>query len=111
MKAIRMTPNESGAYGTIQEGGFSKVPEGMAEWPDSLSTESFYAYKGFVTLGFEEVKEGEIFQHYRVALCEPNVELFEAWEAEHPETEPEPEEEPSVWDELDKAYQEGVDSV
>lgn len=106
MKIIRMTPNESGAYSLIQEGSFSKVPEGMAEWPETLSTETFYAYKGFVFLSFGENEAG----HY-VESCEPNAEAFEIWEAEHPETEEPPAEEPSVWDELDAAYQEGVDSV
>lgn len=108
MKIIRMRPNESGAYSPIQEGNSSSIPEGMALWPEGLSTGTFYAYKGFVFLSFGETEAG----HY-VTDCVGNDELFEAWEAEHPETEPEPEpeEEMSVWDELDAAYQEGVNSI
>lgn len=38
--------------------------------------------------------------------------IAESWTpGEMPEPEPEPEPEGDVWDELDKAYQEGVDSV
>lgn len=49
-----------------------------------------------------------------VLTCEWNEEAYLAYAEEHPEQEepiPEPEPEPSVWDELDAAYQEGVNSV
>ena len=88
MKVIKMASNESGAYSAIQEASFARVPEGVAEWPAELSTETFYAYKGFVTLSFEEVKVEKVFSHYRVAKCQPNAEAYEAWETEHPEPEP-----------------------
>ena len=48
-----------------------------------------------------------------VLTCEWNEEAYLAYAEAHPEPEPIPEPEPetSVWDELDAAYQEGVDSV
>ena len=99
MKRIRMAPNPSGAYPPIQEGSFETIPEDMALWPDELSTETFYAHNGFVVLSFEEVSEvvdmrsvvGEdgkecaepVYNSYnKVADCQPNTELYEAWVAE-----------------------------
>lgn len=104
MKIISKEPNPSGAYPPIQEVNLSAVPEDNDIWPDTLETETFYAYKGFIT---PTVKDGV------VECYEPNTLLYEQWESEHPETDEAPEETtvPTVWDELDAAYQEGVDSV
>lgn len=61
----------------------------------------FFAYNGFVVVDGDTVT--------------PNNEAWEAWKAEQaakPDSEEEQEgPEPTVWDELDAAYQEGVDSV
>ena len=81
MKLVYTDPNPSGAYPPIQEADFEKRPEGMAEWPEELSTETFYRYSGFVTL---TVEDG------RVTDCQPNTEAWERWRAEHPEPEPGP---------------------
>lgn len=45
------------------------------------------------------------------AYCEKHGYTFEEEIIEKPETSNEPETEPSVYDELDAAYREGVDSV
>lgn len=51
------------------------------------------------------VSESDFVENY----CAANGYTFE--EEILPKPKPKPEEEPSVWDELDAAYQEGVDSV
>lgn len=103
MKIIRKNPNPSGAYPAIQEGA-TTVYEGHAVWPETLDTADFYNYNGFVTLTIEQANGVDA-----VTAYEPNVEAWETWKASLPE--PEPEQETTVWDELDAAYQEGVDSV
>lgn len=83
MKLIRMEPNPSGGYPSIQSGSFSVIPSGMAIWPDELSTDMFYEYNGFVTLNISD----KIVTDYK-----PNVEMWEKWKSSlPPETEPEPE--------------------
>lgn len=82
MKVVYTEPNPSGAYPPIQEGNFEECPEGMAEWPEELGTETFYQYNGFVTL---TVEDG------RVTACQPNTEAWERWKAEHPDPGPQPE--------------------
>ncbi len=90
MKIIYKEPNPSGAYPPIQEGSYTRVPSGMAEWPEELETDRFYQYNGFVKLSFD----GD-----RVASCEPDVEAWEAWKASLP---PEPEPEPEPESELEQ---------
>lgn len=123
MKLVYTDPNPSGAYPPIQEGNFEKCPEGMAEWPEELGTETFYQYNGFVKLTVEDGK---------VKDCRPDVEAWEAWKADHPEPGPEPEPEPTsleervealeggkadraevdaVWNQLAEAYREGVNEA
>lgn len=105
MKIIPKEPNPSGAYPPIQS-GVSSIPEGCAVWPATLDTAVFYEYNGFVSLTFGTVEGVAV-----VTAAEPNTELWEEWKASQPEPGEEPETELSVWEELDKAYQEGVDSV
>ena len=85
MNCIIKTANSSGAYPPIQY-GIETLPEGYAEWPNSLSTDDFYKYNGFVTLTIEP--------HYgvdRVTNYTPNVEAWKEWKATlPPEEEPEP---------------------
>ncbi len=123
MKLVYINPNPGGAYAPIQEGNFSDIPEGMAVWPDSLSTEDFYACGGFVTLTVEQVemvvgqeavtipadKEGgEPTQELRditvtipiVRTCTPNTEAWEAWKASLPDP-GEPVDEPTAQDDTD----------
>lgn len=91
MKIIRAAPNEVGAYPPIQEIDGDHVPDGMALWPDDLSTEEFYAYNGFVTL---DIQDGV------VCGCIPNTETWETWKAEQHETESFPSPEPSEADDM-----------
>ena len=103
MKIIPLAANPSGAYPPIQTGNYAAVPEGMAVWPDTLSTDDFYAYNGFVTLTVEELtipvgEEPSIIP--TVTACTPNTEAWEAWRASLPE-ETEPAEEPTAQDDTD----------
>lgn len=95
MKMISQTPH-AGAYPPIQEGNFPAVPEGMALWPESLSTEEFYRYNGFVTLTIQTKKKVPT-----VTVCVPNVDAWEAWKASLP-PEPGPEPEPTAQDDTDQ---------
>lgn len=71
--------------------------EGFLELPDEL-LETFLAYNGFVEL----TVEGET-----VTAITPDIEAYEAWLAAQPTDRTSK----TVWDELDEAYQEGVDSI
>lgn len=102
MRIISTTPGSNGAYPPIQEWPGHKAPDGFAVWPDSLDTEDFDTYNGFVVL---TVLRG------RVASYEVN---HEAWEAWTPAPEPEPPTlggSDAIYDELAAAIREGVDAV
>lgn len=92
MRIIEITALDNGAHRN-QTGSFSTVPEGWAVIPDGMETENF---------PFGEITVDETQTPPVVTSWTPGV---------MPEPEPEPEPEPNVWDELDAAYQEGVDSV
>lgn len=102
MRIIRTTPDANGAYPALQYWPNGVIPEGYAQWPDSLNTEDFDTHNGFVVL---TVARG------RVVSYEVNTEAWEAWT---PAPEPEP---PSpggeyvTYDELAKAIREGVNAV
>lgn len=87
---IDKNPNPSGAYPNAKNQPFADCIALTDE-----QAKVFFAYNGFVT-----VQDGEV---------TPNVEAWEAWKTSLPE--PEADAEASVWDELDAAYREGVDSV
>lgn len=80
MKVLCKQPNESGSYPPIQEGGFSAIPEGHAIWPDGLSTETFYAYNGFIVPVFDAVEGMEFVSGYTA-----NTEAWNEWKASLPE--------------------------
>lgn len=95
MKIIEIAALDNGAHRN-QNGGLSVVPDGWAVVPDDLVTENF---------PFGEVTVEEIDGVMTVTAWAPGV---------LPEPEPEPvapADEPTVWDELDAAYQEGVNDV
>ena len=94
MRIIEIAPLDNGAHRN-QSGGFSVVPEGWAVIPGDMECENF---------PFGEVEVEEADGIMTVTKWTPGV-------MPEPEPTPEPEEETSVWDELDAAYQEGVDSV
>lgn len=44
MKIIRTTPDSNGAYPAIQNWPGRAIPDGYAQWPDSLPTAVFEQY-------------------------------------------------------------------
>lgn len=97
MRIIEIKASENGAHGNHTYHGV--LPEGWAIVPDSLVTENF---------PFGEIVVEEIDGAMTVTQWVPGV-----MPEPLPEVTPDvkPDEETSVWDELDAAYQEGVDSV
>lgn len=106
MKIIRQAPNPSGAYPSPQSWSSPIIPEGMALWPDTLDTADFYEYNGFVTLTIEQVDGVDT-----VTACTPNIEAWEAWKASLPEPGDSEQPEPTMWDQMAAAIQEGVNEV
>ena len=107
MKIIFIEVNEDGARPPLQTWDNSNLPDGYAWCPDEF-VDVFYSTtpSGFVNI----TVENDIVTEMTV-----NQEALNAYIAEHPD-EPEPveptsEDDSSVWDALDAAYQEGVDSV
>lgn len=97
MKIVEIAPLENGAHRN-QNGGLSVVPEGWAVIPADMKTPNF---------PFGEVEVAEVDGVMTVTKWTPG-------EMPEPEPVPEPEQpefDTNVWDELDAAYQEGVDSV
>ena len=92
MNLIEIKALDNGAHNN-QNGGLSYVPSGWAVIPDDMVCDNF---------PFGEIEVAEINGVMTVTKWTPG---------EMPEPTPEPEEPMSVWDELDAAYQEGVDSV
>lgn len=92
MRIVEINALENGAHRN-QTGTFSTVPDGWAVIPDNMVCENF---------PFGEVEVAEIDGVMTVTKWTPG---------EMPEPEPMPEPEKNVWDELDAAYQEGVDRV
>lgn len=114
MYYINAKPRESGDYGNPMGQPFP----GCVALPDDLLGPYIEA-KGFVFLELEQAEEVPIplllkgiREFYVVTAVEVNQEALDAYLAEHPDQpEPEPEEEPDVWDELANAIREGVDTV
>ena len=95
---IKSEPNEGGGYSNPQS---IKIP-GLVELPEE-HLETFINYNGFVVLTIEGDK---------VTGITPNVEAWEEWKASLPEvTEPEEDNSPVTWSELDEAYNEGRDTA
>lgn len=94
MRIIEIAPLDNGAHRN-QSGGLSVVPEGWSVVPYDMECENF---------PFGEVEVAEVNGVMTVTKWTPGV-------MPEPEPIPEPEQEPNVWDELDAAYQEGVNSV
>ena len=111
---INSTPRESGDYGNPM----GQVFPGCVALPDELLGPYIEA-KGFVFLELEQAEEVPIplllkgiREFWMVKKLSVNQEALDAYLVEHPDQpEPEPEEEPDVWDELANAIREGVDSV
>ena len=98
MRYINPIQNENGGHYPPQ----TTYAIGLVNFPDEFF-DTFYEYNGFVVLTIE----GDT-----VTAVTPNVEAWEAWKATQPTDEPtEPTSDMAVWDELDKAYTEGVNSA
>ena len=98
---IRPTASDAGAYPPPQ----SLKVKGLLYFPDEL-LEEFIAYNGFV---FLEV-DGE-----SVTAITPNTSAWEAWKAQLAEVEKNAvtyaDKKPVTWEELDLAYNEGVNGA
>lgn len=97
MRIVEIVALSNGAHRN-QNGSFGTIPEGWAVIPGTIDTENF---------PFGELTAEEINGIMTVTSWTPGT-------IPEPEPEPEPEKptsDTSVWDELDAAYQEGVDSV
>lgn len=75
MKFIYKTPDENGHYHPIQTISMGSVPINCSVIPESLDTQVFYDYNGFVNL----TTEGEV-----VTSMEPNIPAWELWKASIP---------------------------
>jgi len=96
MKIIKKEANPSGGYPGIQEGNWNSVPEGMAVWPETLETATFYDYNGFVKLDIQPVEGVDTVNGYV-----PDTGAWEAWKASLPEPGQEPAPEPTDGEILD----------
>lgn len=94
MRIIEIASLDNGAHRN-QNGGLSVVPDGWAVIPADMECENF---------PFGDVEIAEINGVMTVTKWTPG-------EMPEPEPVPEPETETSVWDELDAAYTEGVNSA
>lgn len=95
MKIIEIAALDNGAHNNQTYHGV--LPEGWAIIRDGVELENF----PFGTFEVEEI-DGKLYMKVDTWIPLPMPE---------PEPIPEPEEEPSVWDELDAAYQEGVNAI
>ena len=81
MNIIFKEPYENGCYSNMQTWEASApIPETHALWPDTLDTDDFYNYNGFVVLTIETIDGVDT-----VTAYEPNVGAWEAWKASLPE--------------------------
>ena len=94
MRIIEIIALDNGAHRN-QNGGLSVVPDGWAVIPADMECDNF---------PFGEIEVAEVDGVVTVTNWTPG-------EMPEPEPIPEPEEPTGVWDELDAAYQEGVNSV
>lgn len=97
MRIIEINALSNGAHRN-QNGGVSSVPSGWAAIPVDPSTLQNFPFGSF------EVEE----------INSVPTMIVESWipgEMPEPEPIPEPESEMTVWDELDAAYQEGVNTA
>ena len=102
---IRPIKNSFGAYPPPQS---TKAP-GLVELPEEFF-DTYIEFSGFVELE----TDGE-----KIISLDPNTEAFETWKAEVEEAATEETEEKppvevnnsDIWEELDKAYNEGRDSA
>lgn len=128
MHIICLTPLEPGVYNDHKADHIAAPPEGWAYIPEDFHLPSTFPRLGSLeaeektyTREVEVQMEGtdedgntktEILTETREYTMMTVTAMTEGTLPEpDPEPEPMPEDDPTVWDELDAAYQEGVDSV
>lgn len=99
MRIIEIAPLSNGAHRN-QSGGLSVVPEGWAVITADANDLPNFPFGNF-----------EVEERYGNGILYMKDGSWEPLPMPEPEPIPEPEPKTSVWDELDAAYQEGVDSV
>lgn len=105
MFIVSKTQDEYGNYQKIKKWPELTPPDDYYWWPDYLEQDTFNQYKGFVNL---------VIQRDTVASYTPDQEAYNEWKETHPDPEPDPGTDMSAyatWDELAKAYKEGVNLV
>lgn len=98
MKLIEILALDNGAHRNFTTDMEVPVPEGWAVIPEEMEIPD--------TFPFVDIEIAEVEGVMTVTAVTPGV-----MPEPEPQPEPEPEVQLSVWDELDAAYQEGVDSV
>lgn len=107
MLVISKNKSSYGQYPSIQISSSAAIPTGFYWWPDNLDQTIFNQYEGFVNL---------VIARDTVKSYTANVEAYEEWKASQPDTEPGTGTDTDMsayatWDELAKAYKEGVNLV
>ena len=95
MRIVEIKAFESGGHDNQTVNGIIPVPEGWAVVPDDLAVRNF---------PFGEVEAAEVDGVMTVTKWTPGV-------VPDPDPVPDPDDESTVWDELDEAYQEGVNGA
>lgn len=98
MRIVQIAASENGSHRNTKYNNGGTVPEGWAIVPVGLDTPNF----PFGSLTVDEQTPPMVLTWEPLPIPEPEPE---------PEVPDEPAEDESVWDELDKAYTEGVNSA
>lgn len=103
MFVISKNISSEGQYSRIVETSSAFIPDGFYWWPDNLEHDTFDKYEGFVILTV---------QRNTVKSYIANEEAYEKWKELQPDPEPGTDMSAyATWDELAKAYKEGVNLV
>lgn len=111
MHIICLTPLEEGVYNDHASDSITAPPEGWAYIPEDFEKPSTFPRLGSLEAAelpytYEVEVEGGIEQRTKTMMT-----VTKMTEGTLPEPEPEPEPEKDVWEELDEAYTEGVNSI
>lgn len=112
MHIICLTPLEEGVYNDHASDNITTPPDGWAYIPDDMEKPSTFPRLG--SLEAEErthTKEGENGETLEFTCMTVTAMTEGTLPDPVPEPDPVPAGDDSIWEELDKAYQEGVDSV
>lgn len=112
MHIICLTPLEEGIYNDHSAEHITTPPEGWAYIPDDFPLPSTFPRLG--SLEAEEVtytRQDNTGAEHEYTMMTVTAMSEGTLPEPQPEPEPEPSTEPTVWDELDTAYQEGVNDI